>query len=44
MRFRLTSEVTLQRLDYGVGLGYFANTSAIPNDVVIAVDVYAKMQ
>jgi polyisoprenoid-binding protein YceI len=44
MRFRLTSEVTLQRLDYGVGLGYFANTSAIPNDVVVAVDVYAKMQ
>lgn len=44
MRFRLTSEVTLQRLDYGVGQGYFANTSAIPNDVVVAVDVYAKMQ
>ena len=44
MRFRLTSEVTLQRLDFGVGQGYFANTSAIPNDVVVAVDVYAKMQ
>lgn len=44
MRFHLTSEVTVQRLDFGVGLGYFANTSAIPNDVNIAVDVYAVMQ
>jgi polyisoprenoid-binding protein YceI len=44
VRFHLTSEVTIQRLDYGVGLGYFANTSAIPNDVTIAVDVYAVMQ
>lgn len=43
MRFNLTSEVTIQRLDYGVGLGYFANTSAIPNDVIIEVDVYADM-
>jgi polyisoprenoid-binding protein YceI len=43
-RFRLTSEVTLKRLDFGVGQGYFANTSAIPNDVVVAVDVYAVMQ
>jgi polyisoprenoid-binding protein YceI len=44
MRFHLTSEVTVQRLNFGVGLGYFANTSAIPNDVNIAVDVYAVMQ
>lgn len=43
-RFRLTSEVTVQRLDYGVGLGYFANTSAVPNDVIVEVDVYAVMQ
>lgn len=43
-RFHLTSEVVVKRLDYGVGQGYFANTSAIPNDVVIAVDVYAVMQ
>src|SRR5690554_1902394 len=43
-RFRLTSEVTVQRLDYGVGQGYFANTSAVPNDVVVEVDVYAVMQ
>ncbi|ALO45599.1 YceI family protein [Pseudohongiella spirulinae] len=44
LRFNLTSEVTIQRLDYGVGLGYWANTSAIPNEVTIAVDVYAVKQ
>ncbi len=42
-RFNLTSEVTVQRLDFGVGQGYFANTSAIPNEVVIEVDVYADI-
>ena len=40
-RFHLTSQVTIQRLKFGVGQGYWANTSAVPNDVVIAVDVYA---
>jgi polyisoprenoid-binding protein YceI len=40
-RFHLTSEVTIQRLKYGVGQGYWANTAAVPNDVAIAVDVYA---
>ena len=40
----LTSEVTIQRLDYGVGQGYWANTATIPNDVIIAVDVYAVQQ
>ncbi|MBC7983787.1 MAG: YceI family protein [Candidatus Obscuribacterales bacterium] len=40
-RFHLTSEVTIQRLKFGVGQGYWANTSGVPNDVVIAVDVYA---
>jgi polyisoprenoid-binding protein YceI len=43
-RFHLTSEVIVKRLDFNVGMGYFANTSAIPNDVVVAVDVYAKPQ
>jgi len=43
-RFRLTSEVTIQRLEYGVGQGYFANTASIPNDVRIEVDVYAAPQ
>ncbi len=40
-RFHLTSQVTIQRLKFGVGQGYWANTSAVPNDVVVAVDVYA---
>jgi polyisoprenoid-binding protein YceI len=39
--FRLTSEVTIQRLKFGVGQGYWANTSGVPNDVVIVVDAYA---
>ncbi len=43
-RFHLTSTVTIQRLDYGVGQGYWANTSSIPNDVEIAIDVYAGPQ
>ncbi len=43
-RFHLTSEVTIQRLEFGVGQGYWANTSAIPNDVEIAIDVYASPQ
>ncbi len=42
--FHLTSEVTIQRLDYGVGQGYWANTAEIPNDVVIKIDVYAVQQ
>lgn len=42
--FRMTSEVTIQRLQFGVGQGYLANTSQIPNDVVVAVDVYAVQQ
>jgi len=40
-RFHLTSEVTIERLKYGVGQGYWANTAAVPNDVGIVVDVYA---
>lgn len=44
LRFRLTSAVTLMRLDYGVGQGYWANTGEIPNDVEILVDVYAVKQ
>lgn len=42
--FHLTSEVTIQRLDFGVGQGYWANTASIPNDVVVAVDVVAMQQ
>ena len=40
-RFHLTSAVTIQRLDYGVGQGYWANTSSIPNEVEIEIDVVA---
>lgn len=44
VRFHLTSEVTIERLKYGVGQGYWANTAAIPNEVDIEVDVYAVQQ
>jgi len=40
-RFHLTSEVTVQRLEFGVGQGYWANTATIPNDVLIQIDLYA---
>ncbi len=43
-RFHLTSEVTIQRLQFGVGQGYWANTGEVPNDVAIKVDVYAVQQ
>ena len=42
--FHLTSEVTIKRLDFGVGQGYWANTSEIPNDVKIKVDVNAAQK
>ncbi|MEZ5491985.1 MAG: YceI family protein [Gammaproteobacteria bacterium] len=42
--FHLTSEVTIQRLEYGVGQGYWANTAEVPNEVTIEVDVYAIQQ
>ena len=44
IRFRLTSEVTIKRLEYDVGQGYWANTGEVPNDVVIEIDVYAIQQ
>lgn len=43
-RFHMTSEVTIERLKYGVGQGYMANTADIPNDVDVEVDVYAVQQ
>jgi polyisoprenoid-binding protein YceI len=42
--FHLTSEVTILRLDFGVGQGYWANTAEVPNEVAITVDVYAIQQ
>lgn len=43
-RFHLTTEVTVQRLDYGVGQGYWANTATIPNEVIISIDLYANQK
>ncbi|OGT72766.1 MAG: hypothetical protein A3H44_07185 [Gammaproteobacteria bacterium RIFCSPLOWO2_02_FULL_57_10] len=40
-RFHLTSEVTVLRLDYGVGTGYWEDTIALPNEILIQVDVYS---
>ena len=42
--FRLKSNVTIMRLEYGVGQGYWASTAEIPNDIGIEVDVYAFRQ
>ena len=42
--FNLTSEVTINRLEYGVGQGYWANTAEVPNEVVVSVDVYAMQK
>lgn len=44
LRFHLTSEVTIKRLEYGVGQGYWASTAEIPNDVIIKIDVHAVSQ
>lgn len=44
VRFHLTSEVSINRLEYGVGQGYWASTAAIPNEVDVVVDVYAVRQ
>ena len=40
-RFHLTSEVTVKRLDYGVGTGFWSDTVALPNEIRIEVDVYS---
>lgn len=42
--FHLTSSVTILRLEYGVGQGYWANTAEVPNEVEVIVDVYALQQ
>jgi polyisoprenoid-binding protein YceI len=44
LSFHLTSEVTINRLEYGVGQGYWAGTGEIPNEVTIKVDVRAVSQ
>lgn len=40
-RFHLSSEVTVKRLDYGVGTGFWSDTVALPNEIRIEVDVYS---
>ncbi len=42
--FHLTSEVEILRLEYEVGIGYWANTAEVPNEVKVIVDVYAMQQ
>lgn len=42
--FNLTSEVEIKRLEFGVGQGYWENTAEVPNEVIVAVDVYAVQQ
>ncbi|MDO8909414.1 MAG: YceI family protein [Pseudohongiella sp.] len=40
-RFHLTSEVTVNRLDFDVGTGWWDDTVALPNEIRIEVDVYS---
>ncbi|MDO9476349.1 MAG: YceI family protein [Pseudohongiella sp.] len=40
-RFHLTSEVTVNRLDFEVGTGWWSDTVALPNEIRIEVDVYS---
>ncbi|HEX7025941.1 MAG TPA: YceI family protein [Gammaproteobacteria bacterium] len=42
--FRLTAEVPLKRLDFGVGKGDWAETTWISNEVLVQVDVQAQKQ
>lgn len=42
--FRLTAEVPLRRLDFGVGKGDWAETTWISNEVSVQVDVQAQRQ
>lgn len=41
-RLHLTAEVTLKRLDYGVGQGDWADTDQVPDEVRVKVDVTAR--
>lgn len=40
-RFHLASEVTVKRLDFDVGTGWWDDTAALPNEIRIEVDVYS---
>jgi polyisoprenoid-binding protein YceI len=41
-RFNLTSEVTVNRLDFEVGTGWWSDTVALPNEIRIEVNVYSQ--
>jgi len=41
-RFHLTSEVTVKRLDFDVGTGWWSDTVALPNEIRIEVNVYSQ--
>jgi polyisoprenoid-binding protein YceI len=42
-RFPLNSEVTVKRLDFDVGTGWWLDTVAMPNEIRIEVDVYSGL-
>jgi polyisoprenoid-binding protein YceI len=41
-RFNLTSEVTVNRLDFEVGTGWWSDTVALPNEIRIEVNVFSQ--
>lgn len=41
-RFNLSSEVTVKRLDFDVGTGWWSDTVALPNEIRIEVNVYSQ--
>ena len=41
-RARATGEVTLLRLDYGVGQGQWQDTSMVPNEVLVRIEILAR--
>lgn len=42
LRARATGELTVNRLDYGVGQGLWTDTSVVADEVVILIDILAK--
>jgi polyisoprenoid-binding protein YceI len=41
-RARATGELTVKRLDYGIGQGLWQDTSVVGDEVVITIDILAK--
>ncbi len=42
LRARAVGELTVKRLDYGVGQGLWTDTSVVADEVVIVIDILAK--